>query len=213
MLLQRREKAATFDKEADMSQLSSWTGESQFNVDQREVSKKKQEKVLSDIFRSGLPDREALVDTIVTLRQEKNHFEEEIRLLKVNNARLKKQLYIAQENQIEGSSRADWLKQQNETSGAAALMLPTDLENSLNENRKLKRSINGLQEQMTFFKVAAEKYQKRAIYVRKKYAQLAAKSKNGEAVSSLGSAAGDDKLRLKISQLQNQLKTSKATVA
>jgi len=48
--------------------------------------------------------------------------------------------------------------------------MPTDLENSLDENRKLKRSINGLQEQIGFFRVAAEKYQKRAIYVRKKYA-------------------------------------------
>jgi hypothetical protein len=49
-------------------------------------------------------------------------------------------------------------------------MMPTDLENSLNEMRKLKRTINSLQEQNSYFKVAAEKYQKRAIYVRKKYA-------------------------------------------
>ena len=48
-------------------------------------------------------------------------------------------------------------------------MMPTDLENSLNEIRKLKRTVNGLQEQVSFFKVAAEKYQNRAIYVRKKY--------------------------------------------
>ena len=58
-------------------------------------------------------------------------------------------------------------------------MMPTDLENSLNEIRKLKRSVNGLQEQVSYFKVSAEKYQKRAIYVRKKYAQLVAKAKNG----------------------------------
>jgi len=51
--------------------------------------------VLDDIYKTNLPDREALVDTIVTLRQDKNHNEEEIRLLKVNNARLKKQLYSA----------------------------------------------------------------------------------------------------------------------
>ena len=49
-------------------------------------------------------------------------------------------------------------------------MMPTDLEHSLNEIRKLKRTINTLQEQNSFFKVAAEKYQKRAIFVRKKYA-------------------------------------------
>ena len=52
------------------------------------------------------------------------------------------------------------------------LMMPTDLEHSLNEIRTLKKTVNGLQEQVTHFKVAAEKYQKRAIYVRKKYAQL-----------------------------------------
>lgn len=88
-------------------------------------------------------------------------------------------------------------------------MVPKDLEDSLNENRKLKRSINGLQEQVSFFKVAAEKYQKRAIYVRKKYAQLTSKQKNGEALSSAGSAVGDDKLRLKCSQLQSQLANQK----
>lgn len=91
-------------------------------------------------------------------------------------------------------------------------MMPTDLENSLDENRKLKRSINGLQEQIGFFRVAAEKYQKRAIYVRKKYAQLMAKSKNGESLSSHGGsqAGADDKLRLKNSQLQTQIRNHKA---
>ena len=57
-------------------------------------------------------------------------------------------------------------------------MMPTDLENSLNEIRKLKRTVNGLQEQVSYFKVTAEKYQKRAIYVRKKYTQLMSKAKN-----------------------------------
>ena len=57
--------------------------------------------------------------------------------------------------------------------------MPTDLENSLNEIRKLKRTVNGLQEQVSYFKVTAEKYQKRAIYVRKKYTQLMSKAKNG----------------------------------
>ena len=85
-------------------------------------------------------------------------------------------------------------------------MMPTDLENSLNEIRKLKRSVNGLQEQVSYFKVSAEKYQKRAIYVRKKYAQLVAKAKNGglsqQAASQLSGGSGDDRLRLKCSQLQ-----------
>ena len=182
MLLSKKEKAASFDKEAELSQLSSWTGESQFNIDSREALRKKAGRNLDDIYKAGLPDREALVDTIVTLRQEKNIHEEEIRLLKVNNAKLKRDLYIARAEQGNDGIRSDWLKQQHETSGVPPLMMPTDLENSLNEVRKLKRTVNGLQEQVSYFKVAAEKYQKRAIYVRKKYAQLMSKSKNGEAL-------------------------------
>ena len=81
-------------------------------------------------------------------------------------------------------------------------MIPTDIENSLNENRKLKRTINGLQEQISYFKVAAEKYQKRAIYVRKKYAQLLSKTKNGGVADGASTVSGnEDKLRLKVSQL------------
>ena len=57
-----------------------------------------------------------------------------------------------------GPGRADWIKQQNETSNNAMNMMPTDLENSLNEIRRLKRTVNGLQEQVSYFKVAAEKY-------------------------------------------------------
>ena len=94
-LLQRREKPQ-FDKEAELSQISNWTGESQFNVGAAEMLKKKhQSKVLGDIYRTGLPDREQLVDTIVVLRQEKNMFEEEIRLLKVTCAKLKRQILMA----------------------------------------------------------------------------------------------------------------------
>ena len=37
-------------------------------------------------------------------------------------------------------------------------MMPTDLENSMNEIRRLKKTVNGLHEQVSFFKVAAEKY-------------------------------------------------------
>ena len=85
-------------------------------------------------------------------------------------------------------------------------MNPMDLENSLNENRKLKRTINTLSEQNSTFRVAAEKYQKRAIYVRKKYAMLMAKTKNGGDIASQLSGSGsntgaDDKLRLKCSKL------------
>lgn len=109
----------------------------------------------------------------MALRVEKNHSDEEIRLYKVSCARLKKQLAIALEqaaNGGDGGARSEWIKHQPETATPHTGMMPTDLENSLNENRKLKRTINGLQEQNSYFKVAAEKYQKRAIYVRKKYA-------------------------------------------
>ena len=87
-------------------------------------------------------------------------------------------------------------------------MLPKDLEDSLNEIRKLKSTVNGLQEQVSYFKVAAEKYQKRAIYVRKKYTQLQAKAKaggigslNGDlgAMSQASGGSSDDKLRLRCS--------------
>ena len=74
--------------------------------------KKKAGKNLDDIYRTGLPDRESLVDTIVVLRQQINHFEEDNRILKVNNARLKKQLMIAQAEQGNDGIRSDWLKQQ-----------------------------------------------------------------------------------------------------
>ena len=131
----------------ELSQISNWTGESQFNVEtkEREQVKRKQQSVLDDIHRTGLPDREQLVDTIIALRQEKNLNEEEIRLLKVAYARIKKQLLQALEQATgaEGGIRSDWIKNQPET---ASGMLPTDLEHSMNEIRKLKKTVNSLQE-------------------------------------------------------------------
>ena len=97
-LLNKKEKVSMMERDMELSQLSNWTGgDSQFNYDikEREMLKKKQQKVLSDIHKTGLPDREELVDTIVNLRLEKNLHEEEIRLMKVTCARLKKQLYLA----------------------------------------------------------------------------------------------------------------------
>ena len=65
------------------------------------------------------------MDVIVNLRQEKNLHEEEIRLLKTTCARLKKQLFAAQEKEAidGGGTRADWLRQQHqpETSNGAGL--------------------------------------------------------------------------------------------
>ena len=97
-------------------------------------------------------------------------------------------------------------------------MMPTDLENSLNEIRKLKRTVNGLQEQVSYFKVAAEKYQNRAIYVRKKYAQLMSKAKNGKVALSSNAdlqsinSASEDKLRLRCSQLQKTIRGHKSAM-
>lgn len=72
--------------------MSNWTAESQFNIDakEKEMIKKKQQNVLDNIYKTGLPDREQLVDTIVALRVDKNAYEEENRLLKVSCAKLKK---------------------------------------------------------------------------------------------------------------------------
>ena len=58
------------ERDLELSQMSHWTAESQFNVEAREkeMLKKKQSSVLDDIYKTGLPDREQLVDTIVALR-------------------------------------------------------------------------------------------------------------------------------------------------
>lgn len=140
MVAQKRDKVAQIEKDMEMSQISNWTDESKFNIDakERETLKKKQMQILDNIHRTGLPDREQLVDTIVALRVEKNHSDEENRLLKTSCARLKKQLAIALEQASrgeEGGARSDWIKQQPETATPHTGMKPTDLENSLNENR------------------------------------------------------------------------------
>ena len=89
---QKREKMAQMERDLELSQMSNWTAESQFNIDakEKEMIKKKQQNVLDNIYKTGLPDREQLVDTIVALRVDKNAYEEENRLLKVNCAKLKK---------------------------------------------------------------------------------------------------------------------------
>ena len=47
-----------------------------------------------------------------------------------------------------------------------------DLENAMIENRRLKKDIKTLRDDNQFLKVNAEKYQKRAVYVRKKFTEL-----------------------------------------
>lgn len=51
-------------------------------------------------------------------------------------------------------------------------MQVNDLEGSLAEIIRLKREKNILIEQRQFFKVNSDKYQKRAIFIRKKYTEL-----------------------------------------
>ena len=98
-LVYKKEKVGQLEKDMEMSQLSTWTAESQYNIDakEKEILKRKRQTILSEITRTGLPDREQLIDTIVALRVEKNHHEEETRMLKVSCARLKKQLVQALE--------------------------------------------------------------------------------------------------------------------
>ena len=77
------------EKDMELSQLSAWTGESVFNVKTQEtISKKKRQNTLDEIYKSGMPDREEMLDTIISLRQTKNTQEDQIRILKVTCARL-----------------------------------------------------------------------------------------------------------------------------
>lgn len=58
------------EKDLELSQMSAWTGESIFNINdrEREEIKKRKKKVLDEIYKVGLPDREELIDTIIGLR-------------------------------------------------------------------------------------------------------------------------------------------------
>ena len=75
---QRSQRISEFEKELELSQMSAWTGESIFNVDakEKETIKRKQQTILDEIYKAGMPDREELLDTIMHLRQEKNVREE-----------------------------------------------------------------------------------------------------------------------------------------
>ena len=147
----------------ELSQLSAWTGESVFNVKTQEtISKKKRQNTVDEIYKTGMPDREEMVDTIINLRQAKNCYEDQIRILKVTCARLQKSLYIAQE-QLEKDNRADWIKHTAETASGAknqtvGLKKPMDLEGAMHEITRLKRDINTLLEEQSYLKVQAEKY-------------------------------------------------------
>ena len=135
-----------------------------------------------------MPDKEEMAETIIALRQTKNVQEEQIRLLKVTCARLQKSLIIAQEQADTVDRRADWIKHNTETSAGAkgqsvGLTKPMDLEAAMHEIRRLKKDINILLEENSHFRVAAEKYQKRALYVRKKYTELTSKTKTSDVIT------------------------------
>ena len=70
-----------------------------------------------------------------------------------------------------------------------------DLEAAMHEITRLKKDINTLLEENSFFKVSAEKYQKRAIYVRKKYTEMTAKTKTSNVLTTEQSNI-DSKYRL-----------------
>ena len=150
-----------------------------------------------------------MAETIVALRQTKNVQEEQIRILKVTCARLQKSLFIAQED-AQKDARADWIKHNIETSAGAkgqsvGLTKPMDLEGAMHEITRLKKDINILLEENSFFKVSCEKYQQRAIYVRKKYVQLSAKTKTSNVIEKEQTSV-DSKYRIKCNKLQDQVK-------
>ena len=80
-----------------------------------------------------------------------------------------------------------------------------DLEKASHEIRRLKKENLKLQEDNTFLKVNAEKYQKRAIYVRKKFGELTSKTQSDD-FKQMTQTQVDSKYRLQCSQLQKKLK-------
>ena len=62
------------DKDMELSQISSWTGESIFNINkkEKELLKKKRQNTLDEVYKAKMPDKEEMQDTIIALRQAKN---------------------------------------------------------------------------------------------------------------------------------------------
>ena len=95
---ENREKLKELERELELSQMSSWTGDSLINIQKQgkvERIKGQKSKIIDDLQSVTLPDRETLLDTIVNLRQQKNVYEEQLQLFKVSNARYKKLLILA----------------------------------------------------------------------------------------------------------------------
>jgi hypothetical protein len=64
------------------------------------------------------------------------------------------------------------------------MLQPNDLESVQDELRRLKMQNKILNEERMSLKVAADKYEKRAVYVRKKYQSLVEKTSNNSENSS-----------------------------
>lgn len=116
-----------------LSELSSWTGESivlntKTNQQQHPQTMYKQ---------ATLPDKERLLEDILVLRQTRNVNEEQIRILKVQYARLKK--YVDKlEDQVESykmDQQPEWVKYKEPQQ---AIQKVTDIEGANEEIRKLK---------------------------------------------------------------------------
>lgn len=115
--------------------MSAWTG------DEVGAASKKPDRPKTSRGRDPQqPDSEKLVETIVTLRQEKNVHEEQIKLLKTTIMRLKKQLTI-QEREKE-TSQPDFIKYRDPTS-----MQPHDVDSLLFELRRMKLENQSLQDE------------------------------------------------------------------
>ena len=80
-------------------------------------------------------------------------------------------------------------------------MKPNDLESAMEELRRHKQEINTLIDERNFFKISSDKYQRRAIYCRKKYTEI--KQMRGTACEG---GRGDAQLRLKCTEMKEALK-------
>ena len=85
-------------------------------------------------------------------------------MLKTTIMRLKKQVVTLQDASSNSAVQPDFVKYHDPTS-----MQPYDVKRLMAEPRRLKKENAGLQEERLLLKVASDKYEKRAIYVRKKY--------------------------------------------
>ena len=153
-----------------------------------------------------LPDKERLLEDILVLRQTRNVNEEQIRILKVQYARLKK--YVDKlEDQVESykmDQQPEWVKYKEPQQ---AIQKVTDIEGANEEIRKLKGQINVLIEERQFFKVNTEKYKSRAQQMRKKYMIVKnTRDQNNDSTVQGKKVPDNSELRLQATQAKAALK-------